>query len=194
MAVARSANRTPQMVMDELQTQMQKLASQMQPKSKQQQARDEVLAQLDKLAGEQLADEAVVFNGTKFVLPEVLEGDLTTAVKYLDQIREAEETEFGFSREYPFRPWDGAAAFQRGMLRVFGTSGIGKKTFSFFGTEPPEYRSIPVGVKETIQVPWGRISFAPLDATFTLGALRGADGLLFRISVTDRGLPAGGRG
>jgi transitional endoplasmic reticulum ATPase len=68
---------------------------------------------------------------------------------------------------------------------VFGTSGIGKATFSFFGTEPPEYRSIASGPDSTIQVPWGDVEFSPIGATFTLDYTGDADyGIVFQLSVT----------
>lgn len=183
MARSSNGNRTPDIMTDEIARQLIEMNEQLRPKSPQDLATEAVLAQLDKLAGDQLSDQTVIFQGTRFVVPEALEGNLEAAVTFLDQIREAEETEFEFTRTYPYRPWDGAAAFQRAMLRVFGTSGVGKATFSFFGTQPPQYISIEVGVGTQLQVPWGRVAFAPIDAVFSLGIARSPDGILFQIEV-----------
>lgn len=188
MATARSTNGRSKLTAttaSDLQAQIARLEATMTPKSKQDQARDEIFAALDKLSGEQVSDSAVVYQGDKFIIPAVLEGNLEGAVEFLDNVREAEETEFAFTRAYNFRPYDGAAAFQRAMVRAFGTQGVGRKTFSLFGSSPPQYMSVPVGYGRNMQVPWGRISFEPLKAVFDLGA--GMDrehGMIFRIAVT----------
>ncbi len=86
------------------------------------------------------------------------------------------------SRSFPYRPLDGAAAFERAMMRVFGTVGIGKTVFSMFGVQPPEYRTIAVGPTETMQVPWGRVEF--MDTQFDLGGTMTEDGPVFHLSVS----------
>lgn len=166
-----------------IEAQLAEIQAQMQPKSRQQQAQDAILQKLDELSGEQVSDDAVVFRGAQFVLPEVLDGDLAKGVDFLRQIAQAEEAEFNFNRTYNYRPNDGAAAFQRAMLRVFGTSGVGKRTYTLFGSHPPEYISIAVGVDQQLQVPWGEITFSPLKAVFQLGAVGSPDGPLFYVGV-----------
>lgn len=153
--------------------------------SEQEKLRKEALEVLDKLGSLSVKDDSIQFVGDKIVLPERFSGDLLEAAAFLEQIHEAEEEEYQFGRVFKYRPWDGAAAFQRALYRVFGTVGLGKATFSMFGKQPPQLISISVGVNETLQVPWGEVSMPPLDATFFLGGSRDAEyGTLFELAVT----------
>jgi hypothetical protein len=148
--------------------------------------RKEVLKTLEKLGRVQVGDDDLVFKGTKFVLPEQMSGDIPGAVRYLVDYQEQQEAEFDFSRTFNYRPWDGAAAFDRAMIRVFGSSGIGKITPGglFSPDRKPEYITIPTGPGTTIQVPWGRVAFSPLKATFQLGGVRKSEmGAVFYLSV-----------
>jgi transitional endoplasmic reticulum ATPase len=71
------------------------------------------------------------------------------------------------------------------MKRLFGSTGVGEATYSFFGgRRPPEFRTIAIGNGRTAQVPWGRVSFSPLDATFVTGATSDPErGVLFHLVV-----------
>ncbi len=154
-------------------------------KNPQEEIREKALAALDELGRLSVKDDSVRFEGDNLVLPRRFDGDLLGAAAFLEQIHEAEEQEFEFGRNFKFRPWDGAAAFQRALYRVFGTVGIGKATQSFFGSNPPQLISISSGVNETVQVPWGAVSMPPLDAEFYLGGTQDPEyGVLFSLSVT----------
>jgi transitional endoplasmic reticulum ATPase len=143
-----------------------------------------ILAALDALGGQTVGDDSLVFTGQQFILPANMEGNVKGAVRYLNDWDEQQNTEFGFSRTYHNRPFDGAAAFERAMKRVFGTSGVGRATFSMFGSNPPEYRTIASGPDSTMQVPWGSVEFSPLEATFGLGYTVDSDfGIVFELSV-----------
>jgi transitional endoplasmic reticulum ATPase len=143
-----------------------------------------VLAALDALGGQTVGDDSLVFTGQQFILPANMEGNLNGAIRYLHDWDEQQNTTFEFSRSYHNRPYDGAAAFERAMKRVFGTSGIGKATVTFFGTNPPRYVTVPSGPDSTVQVPWGEVRFSPIDATFTLDYTRDNDyGIVFQLSV-----------
>lgn len=153
--------------------------------SEQDRIRKEALEVLDKLGSLSVKDDSIRFEGDKIVLPGRFSGNLLEAAAFLEQIHEAEEEEYQFGRTFKYRPWDGAAAFQRALYRVFGTVGLGKATFSMFGKQPPQLISISTGVGETLQVPWGEVSMPPLDAEFYLGGTRDAEyGVLFELSVT----------
>jgi ATPases of the AAA+ class len=142
-----------------------------------------ILSELDRLGGLTVQEDALVFEGTRFVLPEHMAGDIPGAVRYLEDYQDQQERTHMINREFPFRPGDGAAAFDRAMRRVFGTSGTGEVTWTMFGPEPPELRTIAIGPGETAQVPWGAVGFGPLDATFHLGASRSERGVVFKITV-----------
>lgn len=149
-----------------------------------QQNRAALLAALDQLGGLSVQEDSLTFEGDRFVLPSNMEGNVGEAADFLYQWARNQETEFNFSRTFPYRPMDGAAAFDATMKRVFGMTGVGQATVTFFGSNPPEYRTIKVGPHDTRQVPWGRVSFAPLDATFTTGATRDSElGIVFELSV-----------
>lgn len=146
--------------------------------------REKALAALDELGKLSVKDDSVRFEGDNIQLPARFAGDLLGAAAFLEQIHEAEEEEHGFGRTFKYRPWDGAAAFNRALYRVFGTTGLGKATVSFFGSTPPQLISIVTGVNETLQVPWGEVSMPALDATFDLDGFRDPEyGILFRLNV-----------
>ena len=152
--------------------------------SEQETNQKKVLAALDALGGASIGDDSLIFTGQRFILPADMEGNLRGAVRYLQNWDEQQNTTFSFSRTYNNRPFDGAAAFERAMKRVFGTSGIGKATFSLFGSNPPEYRTIATGPDTTMQVPWGDVEFSPIEATFTLDYTRSREfGIVFQLSV-----------
>lgn len=143
-----------------------------------------VLAALGELGGRLVSDDSLTFEGNRFVLPTHLNGNIGAAVRYLEDYDKQQNAMTEFNRTYKYRPFDGAHAFNLAMQKVFGTSGIGVATPTFFGPEPPQLRSIPTSHNTSTQVPWGRVEFSPLTATFQLGAQRTQeDGLLFRIQV-----------
>lgn len=143
-----------------------------------------ILAGLRELGGLTVQDDAIRFEGTKIVLPEQYSGRVEAAIDFLRQYIKDQSEKYSFSRKYNYRPWDGAAAFQRAMKRTFGTSGIGKKIETFFGDFPPEYVTINVGPKKTESVPWGQVGLNILEAVFTLGGTKDKElGLLFRLAV-----------
>jgi transitional endoplasmic reticulum ATPase len=154
-------------------------------KSEQDQARDAILYMLGQWGGTLVQDEAILFQGTQVILPAQFSGRVSEAITFLQKYEKDQRATYNFSRTYRFRPWDGAAAFQRAMKRLFGTAGIGQKTYGLFGKEfPPEYVTIAVGPDKTESVPWGRVSLDLLDATFDLGAAKDKEyGTLFVLSV-----------
>lgn len=162
------------------------LAKASRPLTEQEKLTAELLEKLDALGAQNVTEDSLLFEGTQFVLPKQMEGKIDEVVEFLNDWDEQQNAEFKFIRTFNFKPLDGAAAFNRAMKKVFGTTGIGKATFSFFGKEPPQYRSIPAGPGgKTLQVPWGKINFALLDATFVLGATMTDEyGIVFQISVT----------
>lgn len=155
------------------------------PKTENQRIQEEILATLSKLGGLRVQDDSLIFEGTKFILPANMAGRVEDAVEYLQDWQEAQEETYNYGREFRYRPWDGAAAFDRAMKRVFGTGGIGKAIRTMFGSYPPEYRTIDVGHNQTTQVPWGRVGFAPLNAMFMLGSTSNRElGDVFYLDIT----------
>ena len=142
-----------------------------------------ILDHLSDLAGKRVGTDRIKRLGTGYTLPEST--TLAEDIKFLVNYAESQETETAFTRMFRYRPWDGAAAFQSALMRVWGTAGIGQATYSFFGKEPPQMRTIDVGPHHQLQVPWGNVRFEPLAATITLGAIQDRDfGMLFTMTVT----------
>jgi transitional endoplasmic reticulum ATPase len=146
--------------------------------------RNAVMATLEKLGGMTVGDDSLIFEGSRFILPKNMEGDINGAIRYLLGYQQQQEESFNFSREFKYRPNDGANAFQNAMIRLFGTAGIGGTIQTLFGEIKPEYRTINVSPTETVQVPWNRVNFSPLQASFYLGATRTREhGVVFQLQV-----------
>jgi transitional endoplasmic reticulum ATPase len=149
-------------------------------------AKRAVLDTLDTLGGLTVQDDALLFQGEKFILPEQMEGQIPSAIKYLKDYQDQQETTYNYNRTFKYRPWDGAAAFDRTMKRLFGTTGIGTAFWGgpFVGEVKPEFVSIDVAPGETTQVPWGMVRFEPLQADFYLQGTKDRElGVLFVLSV-----------
>lgn len=141
-----------------------------------------IIRLLGQLGGSQVKDSELTFEGTKFIIPAQM--SVRQAIKFLQRRLEQDEETSSYERTFNFRPWDGAHALQSALKKTFGTAGIGKTTYSFFGPNPPQLKTINVGIDETAQVPWGAVSFPALEATLHLGATRNREkGLLFRLTV-----------
>lgn len=146
-----------------------------------------ILDTLAKLAGEKFNEDEITREGTKLVLPESMTPQ--KAVKVLNAHIEQQETTTTFSKTFPYRPWDGALAFQRAVKRLTGTTGIGKGTAmgglaGFGGSNPPQMLNVPTGVDTEEQVPWGSIEIPLFEATAELAAKRDYDlGNLFVLSI-----------
>lgn len=133
-----------------------------------------VLAQAGKI---RVPSDAITFQGQAIVLPETFAGPggLRKAREYLAKYEEDQEKIYSQSREFKYRAWDGANAFQQAMKHVFGTAGLGVTVQTMFGSNPPQLFTIPTGVGSTTQVPWGQVALDQLDCTFTLDVTRHRD-------------------
>jgi hypothetical protein len=98
----------------------------------------------------------------------------------------AEERETAaITREFRYRPWDGANAVANVLSKLFGYPGFGKGIeMPFGGKIPPQRINVNVGVDETIEVPWGQLEVPDMEAVFHLGAQRDPElGLLFMLTI-----------
>ncbi len=153
------------------------------PKNAQQAALEASMAELAKLGGQHVTDESVMHAGTRLILPESMSE--RGAIEFLEEYIESQETETAYSRTFRYRPFDVAAAFQRALARVFGSSGVARATWTFFGKRPPELISINVGPHETLSVPWGRISVPAFNGVMSISSASHKEwGLLGAINIT----------
>lgn len=151
-------------------------------------SRDEDKRLLDALAAlgsSRIADESIIRKGTQLIIPE--RWSPQDALRFLKDHIASQEEETAFSRVYRFRPNDGAHALQMALRHIFGTAGIGKPIFTFFGKRPPELKSVPTGVGTSTQVPWGALS-APLfgGTIYTQVHMDDEYGPLFMLMVETR--------
>lgn len=150
-------------------------------------AREAVTALLREIGNLTVGDDALVYQGTKFILPEQYEGQggLRRAIDYLRTQEQQMEQEFSFNRVFQYRPYDGAYAYDRVMRALFGTGGHGKTNYGMFGQKTlPTFVSVDVEPGKTIQVPWGEVILPIYNATFHLGAVREEYGPVFALNVT----------
>jgi transitional endoplasmic reticulum ATPase len=135
--------------------------SERQPMPRKTKEQNAMLKALRELGGEQFQESSIERKGTKLVLPATMSP--ATAINTLQAFEAAEEETTAFSRTFNYRPWDGAAAFERAIRILTGTAGIGKAQLSFFGSTPPRRITVNVGLTDTIEVPWGTVSVPLFD-------------------------------
>lgn len=144
--------------------------------------RQAVLDALAKLGNVVIGEDSLRWEGSSFVFPASMREDYDGVIRFIKDYDRQQNSEFSFRRTFKYRWQDGAAAFERAMKKVFGTSGVGGTIHTFFGKIPPEYRTVNVGPSQTIQVPWNKIVFSPLDASFYLTTTRSQEyGEVFEI-------------
>jgi transitional endoplasmic reticulum ATPase len=156
------------------------------PLTQDEKTRKSVMDALSDLGHLTVGEDTLIFDGTKMILPKSMEGPGShdVAIRFLLSDKEQQSQSFTFTKIFNFRPWDGANAFQLAMKRVFGTTGVGASIETMFGEIKPEYRTVNIGANETIQVPWNRIDFSPLEASFILCGTRSREyGEVFAIQV-----------
>lgn len=143
------------------------------------------MALLGELGASRVGDDSIQFTGLKVILPAAYDGRIPEAIAFLEKYHASQEKTYSTSRTFRYRPWDGAAAFERTMIELSGTAGIGKDTYSFFeGKQPPKKVTIDTGVSTTMQVPWGQVEFPLFEATFVLDSAHSREfGLLFELRV-----------
>jgi hypothetical protein len=152
------------------------------PMAKKTAAETKILDKLSELGGSQFQESSIERDGTKLRIPANMTPQ--RAVKTIEAFIMAEEEVTAFTRTFNYRPWDGAAATERAIRVLTGTSGIGKAQVSFFGSNPPQRITVATGVAETIEVPWGVIEVPLFDGELRLDSYRDKElGTLFVINA-----------
>lgn len=142
-----------------------------------------ILQALAVLGGSLVQEDALVFEGTKFILPTQYEGRIPEAVAFLAGYQEQQEAKTDMKRTFQYRPYDVAHAVQSALRTVFGTTGSGVSIQTMFGPIPPEFKTVNTGVDQTTQVPWNRVAFPPLDGHIDIGATRTHNGVVGEVTV-----------
>jgi len=125
-------------------------------------------------------DEVEFHDGVKIGLPKGM--TYGKAKKVLTRLEEEAETLTHFSRDFKFRPDDGAFAALQCIKNRWGMA-LGKVQYSFFGVTPAEKRTINIGVGATMQVPWGLLEVPIFEGLeLYLAEFKDRDyGVIFRI-------------
>lgn len=143
----------------------------------------ETLARLRELGGAKITEESGIgyHNGKQILLPEGM--SLKTAAKYVNAQAISMEETHDFTKVFRYRPYDGAYALQQTLKEVFGLSGQGKAIHTMFGSEPPKYMNVEVGIGQEVRVPWGHIDFPPFEGMFITGVNQDPQyGMLFQVT------------
>lgn len=143
----------------------------------------ETLARLRELGGAKITEESGIgyHPGKQILLPEGM--SLKTAAKYVNAQALSMEETHDFNKVFRYRPYDGAYALQQTLKEIFGLSGQGKAIHTMFGSEPPKYVNVEVGVGQEVKVPWGHIDFPPFEGMFMTGVSQDPQyGMLFSVT------------
>lgn len=102
----------------------------------------------------------------------------------VERKRREQEEVTNFSRQYAYRPWDGAHAAKLALKDLFGLV-IGSPIKTMFGDIPPQEMTVQIGVNKTTTVPWGKLTIPSLPgAEFYFDSARGPDRLpVFVVNV-----------
>jgi transitional endoplasmic reticulum ATPase len=141
----------------------------------------EVLRQLGGLTGQ---DDALIFSGEKFMLPEQYAGNVQPAIDFLVNWKKQQEQPHVIRRAFPYRPYDGAHAFMTVMKTITGTTGFGVTKMTMFGPKHPEFLDIKTDYHTSTQVPWGDVKFPSYEAEFNVGFAHNDSGVVFHLACT----------
>jgi transitional endoplasmic reticulum ATPase len=143
-----------------------------------------VLEALQKLGGGRVQEDALLFEGEKFILPGQYNGKTEEAIKFLQQHIEQEKKVHSITRTFKYRPNDVSYAVKTVMKKLFGTTGLGKDFVTMFGSTPPEFKTIDIGLGQTDQVPAGLVELPAIQGVIAVGAVRDRElGLIGHLSV-----------
>lgn len=141
---------------------------------------ERMLDLLADLGGRQTKESDLIFEGTKLVIPETMSA--RDARVFLDRWIDSQEEVARFDRTFKYRPLDGAHALSVALKDLFGTAGIARPIFTFFGPEYPPVTTIDVGVDATEQVTQGWVQLPHLEGRLHVGGQVDAEaGPLFHL-------------
>lgn len=141
-----------------------------------------ILQQLEALGGTLQKEDSVRHHEEMWIaLPQGMTP--RQGARFLALKDEEDEAPTNYARTFKYRPWDGGVALVRAMEKMFGMVQHGRE-HPFFGREPSDIITVPIGVDQTVQVPWGAIQ-VPLLPGLTLFPDEAYDaeyGIVFQIN------------
>lgn len=181
--VLSAADLSPEMVATLLDNVQEEQNNRRKP-SKEQQLRDAISMMLSRLGGLTVQDDALLFSGEKFILPEQYEGRVDSAIDFLVNWKKQQQQPHVIRKTMKYRPYDGAYAFMQTMKTITGTTGFGVTKMTMFGPQHPQFIDIKTDYHSSTQVPWGDVSFPSYEAEFNVGATRDESGVVFHLACT----------
>lgn len=153
------------------------------PKTPQEENEDRILSTLAELGGQRVSMDTLRFQGKEMILPESMK--VEEAIEYLQEWQEAQEEDATFLKKFQYRPKDGAHAVESALRKVFGSSGVQKAEWTFFGKRPIPRQEIAIGFNEVTTIPWGTIRLPLFDGVMSLGSwVSPTYGSLFKIEIS----------
>lgn len=144
----------------------------------------QILSGLSRLGGQKVGEDALVFEGNRIVIPAIYKDDMKGYLRFLRNYMESQEETTEFSKTFYYRPWDGAYALRAAFKKNLGIDIVGKATYSFFGKNPPELKTVNTDYGVTDQIPWGACEVSLFKGTIYLGATNHPEyGLVFTLTV-----------
>lgn len=143
----------------------------------------ETLLRLRDLGGGAITEESGIeyHDGRQILIPRGM--SYKQAAKLTNAQAISMEEQHDFTKVFRFRPFDGAYALQQTLKEIFGLSGTGKAIHTMFGSQPPTYINVEVGIDEEVRVPWGHIDFPPFEGIFMTGYTMDPQyGMLFQVT------------
>lgn len=128
-----------------------------------------ILSVLSALGGSRVQEDALTFEGERFILPKNYAGRMEEAVRFLANHTLQQDAKTDLSRTFEYRPYDVANAVQQAMRKLFATTGTGVAIKTMFGSIEPEFVTVNTGVGQTVQVPWNRVQFDMLNGHIDIG-------------------------
>lgn len=116
--------------------------------------------------------------------PLMIPDTITTqqAIDVLKYRLVAEESPVVITEQIDTYPLNGALAFAKALDKACGMF-MGIPTQSFFGDNPPEMRSIDVGLNQTRLAPWGQVAAPGIEGTFHLGVGKKDGRAVFQVTA-----------
>ena len=111
-------------------------------------------------------DITVRREGTTIVMPPDMPYD--EAIAWMERKRDEDEESVAYHEVIEAYPLDAVHALMLALKEKYGWTKM-EPTPGFFGPQPPVMVTIPTGITETVQVPWGRIAIPGVEGFLNTG-------------------------
>lgn len=146
------------------------------------QTSEETMGQTLDKAKEAIVVAEIVHAGEKLILPEGV--SLPQARDLITRRMEYEEEDVDMSETFDVFPWDGAAALDTVLKRIYGWSPAQSIDMGFFGKIAPKMINVDLDHDKKMAVPWGQFGLPNISGSVSTGVDRKEGRLVFEISAS----------